>query len=471
MSISERYPDGTRKGIPGNYEEAAAYIEELPRFTKKHSLEHTKEFLRRLGNPAADRKIIHVAGTNGKGSVCAFLQALLMAEGKQTGFFTSPHLVSVNERIRRNNVPVDNGMFFAVFCEVLEAARQMEEEGAGHPSYFEFLFGMGMKAFSRMDVEYIILETGLGGRLDATNSIEHPALSVITSISLDHTDILGDTITQIAGEKAGIIKSGVPVIFDGSNQEAAEVIRRKAREKGAPCKEISNHAFEIREVTRKHIAFSRVNAYDKYVICKVSICGCYQAMNAELALEAAEYLMGDRRIPDGRDLRGGQDVGCTADEIRDQRRREAIASVRWEGRMEQAAPHLIIDGAHNPGAVEAFVESVKALGAEGKGGMVLIFSAVSDKKYEQMIAYLCGHLDVKAYVVTEVEDARRVPAGELMWVFRRYTDRLVVCETDIGEALRRAEALREGEGDIYCLGSLYLAGMVRKRLKGGVDYA
>ena len=198
------------------YEEAAAYIEEIPKFTKKHTLEHTKTFLKRLGNPAADRKIVHVAGTNGKGSVCAYLQAILMAEGKRTGFFTSPHLVSVNERIRVDNIQIDNETFLKVFRKVLKIVRQMVEDGIEHPSYFEFLFGMGMTAFAETDVEYIILETGLGGRLDATNAIDNPALAIITSISLDHTAILGDTIEKIAGEKAGIIKPGVPVLFDGS---------------------------------------------------------------------------------------------------------------------------------------------------------------------------------------------------------------------------------------------------------------
>ena len=150
-----------------------------------------------MGNPAADRKIVHVAGTNGKGSVCAYLQAILMAEGKRTGFFTSPHLVSVNERIRVDNIQIDNETFLKVFRKVLKIVRQMVEDGIEHPSYFEFLFGMGMTAFAETDVEYIILETGLGGRLDATNAIDNPALAIITSISLDHTAILGDTIEKI----------------------------------------------------------------------------------------------------------------------------------------------------------------------------------------------------------------------------------------------------------------------------------
>lgn len=430
------------------YEEAAAYIEEIPKFTKKHTLEHTKTFLKRLGNPAADRKIVHVAGTNGKGSVCAYLQAILMAEGKRTGFFTSPHLVSVNERIRVDNIQIDNETFLKVFRKVLKIVRQMVEDGIEHPSYFEFLFGMGMTAFAETDVEYIILETGLGGRLDATNAIDNPALVIITSISLDHTAILGDTIEKIAGEKAGIIKPGVPVFFDGSSKKAAEVIKAKAAELGVSCREVTKNAYEIQEVHRKYIAFSRRSAYDKDVIFQVPMCGCYQAMNAELALEASEYLL-------------------AGEEIHMDRWKEALAELHWEGRMERVGAHITVDGAHNPGAMEAFVESVKALDESERGEMVLLFSAVSDKKYDQMIEYLCENLDVKAYVVTQIEDERGVPAEELADVFRRYTDRPVYCKERLEDAVRTAMNERGETGEIYCLGSLYLVGMMKKLLAGG----
>lgn len=430
------------------YEEAATYIEEIPKFTKKHTLEHTKMFLKRLGNPAADRKIVHVAGTNGKGSVCAYLQAILMAEGKRTGFFTSPHLVSVNERIRVDNIQIDNETFLKVFRKVLKIVRQMVEDGIEHPSYFEFLFGMGMTAFAETDVEYIILETGLGGRLDATNAIDNPALAIITSISLDHTAILGDTIEKIAGEKAGIIKPGVPVFFDGSSKKAAEVIKAKASELGVSCREVTKNVYEIQEVHRKYIAFSRRSAYDKDVIFQVPMCGCYQAMNAELALEASEYLL-------------------AGEEIHMDRWKEALAELHWEGRMERVGAHITVDGAHNPGAMEAFVESVKALDESERGEMVLLFSAVSDKKYDQMIEYLCENLDVKAYVVTQIEDERGVPAEELADVFRRYTDRPVYCKERLEDAVRTAMNERGETGEIYCLGSLYLVGMMKKLLAGG----
>ena len=430
------------------YEEAAAYIEEIPKFTKKHTLEHTKTFLKRLGNPAADRKIVHVAGTNGKGSVCAYLQAILMAEGKRTGFFTSPHLVSVNERIRVDNIQIDNETFLKVFRKVLKIVRQMVEDGIEHPSYFEFLFGMGMTAFAETDVEYIILETGLGGRLDATNAIDNPALAIITSISLDHTAILGDTIEKIAGEKAGIIKPGVPVFFDGSSKKAAEVIKAKASELGVSCREVTKNAYEIQEVHRKYIAFSRRSAYDKDVIFQVPMCGCYQAMNAELALEASEYLL-------------------AGEEIHMDRWKQVLAQLHWEGRMERIGAHITVDGAHNPGAMQAFVESVKALDESERGEMILLFSAVSDKKYDEMIEYLCGNLDVKAYIVTQIEDERGVPVEELADIFRRYTDRPVYCKERLEDAVRTALDKRGESGEIYCLGSLYLVGIIKKLLAGG----
>lgn len=425
--------------------EAVRYIDELPKFTKKHTLEHTKDFLKRLGNPCKDRKVIHVAGTNGKGSVCAYMQAILAAEGKTTGFFTSPHLVKINERIQMNREEVDDDTFYRVFCKVMPVAVEMEKEGAGHPSYFEFLYGMGMKAFEEMDVEYIILETGLGGRLDATNSFENPVMSIITSISLDHTDILGDTIEKIAAEKAGIIKKHVPVFYDGSDETAAAVIARTAKELEAPCKEIGKSAFEILEVKRNYIAFYRSNAYDKDIIWKVPICGYYQVMNAELALSAAEAL-----------LKG--------EEIHMERWVDAVAGMSWAGRMEEVMPHLIVDGAHNPGAMDALVKSVNLL--EEKID-VLIFSAVSDKKYDQMIAYICENLEVGTFIVTEINDWRKVEAEELYKVFKQNTEKEVLCKKDIKEAIETAFSMRE-DGEIYCIGSLYLVGMIKDLLAGGV---
>lgn len=438
------------------YEEAVHYIEEIPKFTKKHTLEHTREFLKALGNPEEGQKVIHVAGTNGKGSVCAYIQAMLTAEGQKVGFFTSPHLVKMNERICLNGEPVTDAAFLKAFHIVKNKVDEMSGDGFAHPSYFEFLFGMGMVVFQEKRPDYVILETGLGGRLDATNAIREPILTVITSVSLDHTQYLGNTVAAIAAEKAGIIKEGVPLIFDGSSKEASEVIRSRAKKKGSKCREITNHAFKIREITNKYIAFCRGNAYDDNIVWKLSSCGIYQMMNASIAIAAME------QIVDG-----------PVRKERYERWREALFHVVWEGRMEEVLPGVYLDGAHNPGAIEAFCDSVLALekeerrGAEGAKEQtlpVILFAAVSDKEYETMIAELCSRIPAKAYVVTEVCDKRKIPAGELAGIFRKYTKRPVLERKELHRAWETAMDYKEEQGNVYCLGSLYLAGMVKDNI-------
>lgn len=421
------------------YQEAVAYIEEIPKFTEKHSLAYIRDFLKRMGNPGMDRKIIHVAGTNGKGSVCAYMQAVLLEMGRRTGFFTSPHLISINERIVVDREQIDDAEFLAVFEQVKETVDGMAADGVSHPSYFEFLFGMAMLAFAQADVEYIILETGLGGRLDATNAVEHPAVAVITSISLDHTAYLGDTVEQIAAEKAGIIKEGVPVIFDGTDPGAAAVIEARAKALHADCRKLGKNAFEIREITRKHIAFSRGSAYDKDELWTIRGCGTYQMMNVSLALAALETVLPEEYVDY-------------------ERWKKAVSCVVWKGRMEEIRPGIFLDGAHNPGAVEAFADTLDALGERRP---VILFSAVSDKEYEKMVSILCGRVKDGLYIITEIKDSRKVPARELGEIFRRYTDSQVLVCREPAEALQEALARRH-DRCICCLGSLYLIGELRR---------
>lgn len=430
-----------------NYNEVVQYIGEIPKFTKKHTLEHTREFLRRLGNPCHDKKIIHVAGTNGKGSACAFMQAILLSEEKEVGFFTSPHLVKMNERIRINGVDITDEDFVEAFVFVKNVVDQMAKEEIEHPSYFEFLYGMGMVAFANAGVEYVILETGLGGRLDATNSFEHPVMSVITSIGLDHTAILGNTIAEIASEKAGIIKTGVPVVFDASQSESANVIRQKANEMDSPCKEIGKDAFEIREISDKNIAFSILSEYDNDNVWRVKGTGVYQAMNATLAIEAMKYLFAD-----------------TTDYSK---WKSAIASVNWSGRMEEILPGVILDGAHNLPAIEKFVESMQF---QKEVPYIILFSAVADKDYEGMIELLCKKTRAQGYVITRLQDERGVQLEVLADQFRQYADCPVYAEDNLEKAFAYAMDQKGAEGRLYCLGSLYLVGEL-KQLIGGGAYA
>ena len=426
------------------YDDMVSYIADIPKFTKKHSLEHTREFIRRLGNPCHDRKIIHVAGTNGKGSVCAFMQAILLCEGKTVGFFTSPHLIRLNERIQMNGQQITDEALVSCFQRVKHVVDQMVSEGIEHPSYFEFLYGMGMLAFEESGVEYVILETGLGGRFDATNSFTHPVMTILTSIGLDHMGILGNTVAEIAGEKAGIIKRRVPVVFDGTSEEASRVIQKRAEEMEAPCRKIGNDAFEILEITDKQVAFSVLNGYDKNTFWTVHGTGVYQAMNATLALDAAEAVLGKE-----------------ADE---EKWKHAIANVCWPGRMEEVLPGVILDGAHNLPAIERFVESLSWQKKEGK--RVILFSAVEDKDYEQMIALLCKESDADAYFVAKLADARGAGKEVMEKMFRAYTEKPVYVSASLEEVFSEALEQKGRNGRLYCLGSLYLVGELKELIGG-----
>ena len=432
------------------YEEVVRYIEDIPKFTKKHTLLHTRKFMRRLGNPCQGRKVLHVAGTNGKGSVCAYMQAILLFEGKRVGFFTSPHLVKLNERIRINGKDIDDDTFCRIFAKVRQVAEELEREGLEHPSYFEFLYGMGMLAFEENDAEYIVLETGLGGRLDATNSFEHPFLSVITSIGLDHTEILGDTIEKIAGEKAGIIKKGVPVFFDGSDERSSRVIEETAENVEAPWYKMEKDALKIQEITDKHIAFSILDEYDNNTVWQVASTGIYQVMNAALAIRAMRYTFGDKAEI------------CKWQKV--------VASVKWQGRMEEVLPGVIFDGAHNLTAIREFTKSIR-LQREAEGEihpLIILFSAVADKDYSHMIELLCKESKADVYVIAKVDNKRGAQADTLAALFRKYTDRPVYREDTLADAFTRALNEKGSEGKLYCLGSLYLVGEL-KELIGGED--
>ena len=273
-----------------NYTEAVEYILNVPKFTTKNKPEHTVELLKRLGHPECGMKVIHVAGTNGKGSVCAFLSEMLTLAGKKTALFTSPHLVRINERFQINNVPISDELFLESYQKVQAAIDGMVKDGLPHATYFELLYAVAMVAFQKEKAEYVVLETGLGGRLDATNTIEHPIATVITSISLDHTEILGDTIEKIAGEKAGIIKEGVPVIYDGRNEEAEKVIKKRAKELHAPAFVLKEEMYEILGNTDKSIDFCLNCGYYEHAKVTAPYLAPYQVVNSSLALLAMDVI-------------------------------------------------------------------------------------------------------------------------------------------------------------------------------------
>ena len=425
------------------YQEAVAYIDETPKFTKKNTLDHTRAFLKRLGDPQEKMKILHVAGTNGKGSVCSFLASMLKAGGKRTGLFTSPHLVKINERFVVDEQDVSDEEFLEAFHTVMDCVEEMKEEGYPHPTYFELLFLIGMKLFERAGVEYLVLETGLGGRLDATNSVAHPLVSVITSISLDHTEYLGDTVAAIAGEKAGIIKEGVPVVYDASCPESAEVIRRRAEELHAPAYPITPKMYKISKTTKKHIDFSIDSGYYDDIRLSISSVAEYQVKNAAEAVTAIRVI--DRE-------------GAFTDEVI----RKGVEEMRWQGRMETVLPGVIIDGAHNEAGVEEFVKTARRLEADYP--VTLLFAAVGDKDYRHMIETICRKLRLERVIVTEVGGYRSVDVKVPEELFRQFGAKKVTAIPDVEEAFD--EALREqGDGILFCVGSLYLVGNIKSILE------
>ena len=423
-----------------NYEEAVAYIEETPKFTTKNKLSHTKECLERLGNPEKKFKVIHVAGTNGKGSTCAFLTSIFREAGYSCGLFTSPHLVVINERFQINEKNIDNQAFMSAFEKVKALADELVAEGSYHPTYFEMLFLMGMVIFAEAGVDYVMLETGLGGRLDATTAVEDPVACVITSISFDHMQYLGNTIAEIAGEKAGIIVPGVPVIYDGNNPEAAQVIRKQAEALGSPYYEVKKENTEILRNTSAGIDFCMENEYYGNTAFSIPFIAGYQVMNAALALKTAEVIKDVVNLPKDAVLRG-------------------LRETRWQGRMETVLPGVIVDGAHNEDGVEKFVETAEHFQKDYP--LTLLFSAVDDKDYTDMIRTVAGRIRFQHVIVTQVGGYRKVPAEQLADIFRKEGCLCAESCEDVESSFRRALEYRGKEGMLFCVGSLYLVGEIK----------
>ena len=423
---------------------ARDYLLAIPLWTKKkNTLDEVRHFLKELGNPDEQLNIIHVAGTNGKGSVCADLTAMLMEAGYHVGTFVSPHLTDVTERFLVDGVPVEEAGFSESFARVKAVTDRLTAEGYAHPTFFEFVFLMAMDLYGRRKPDFVVLETGLGGRLDTTNVIRHPLACVITSISLDHTQYLGDTVELIAAEKAGIIKPGIPVVYDNNDRAAGSVIAAAADRLGS--------------------AAYGLTAEDS---CRgVSFAAPYQAMNAALAVKVLEIL----------EIEGVNAEVC----------RKALASVHWTGRMQQVAPDVWVDGAHNPGGIRAFIQAVKAQnglavqekqsaqqpdqGEQNAADMhpqiQLLFAAVSDKDYHEMIRLLCTELSPERVTVVQLKSERGLQADALARQFEDAGCSHVTAFDSTKDALKHVLSEKKEGDHLYMVGSLYLIGEILEDLK------
>ena len=436
--------------------QAEEYLEKIPMWTReKHSLTDIRAFLHEMGDPDRKLSIIHVAGTNGKGSVCAFLTSLYRNAGFRTGTFISPHLVTVRERFLLNNEMVSPGKLQAAFETVLETVNIMKEKGYSHPSYFEFLFYMAMALFADETPELVILETGLGGRLDATNVVENPLACVITSISLDHIMYLGDTIEAVAGEKAGIIKRQVPVIYDDTVPEASEVIRERAVQMASKAYPVGKGDFSILETKDQGLSIraegeaAQAFAAAGPLVLEIPFEAPYQAENAMLAVKTAVVL-------------GQRERGFRLTEAQIT---EGIRTARWAGRMERAGENLYLDGAHNPGGIKAFIQAAASMAARQKKKAYLLFGAVSDKDYRAMARLLCEGISWAGIGVVHIDSSRSMDTEVLAEAFSQAYKGPVRAFETAGEALREMKK-QAGDELLFCAGSLYLIGELKVQLKG-----
>ncbi|RSD23325.1 bifunctional folylpolyglutamate synthase/dihydrofolate synthase [Mesobacillus subterraneus] len=354
------------------YEHAIDWIHARLRLGIKPGLTRMEWMLERLGHPERQIKTIHVGGTNGKGSTVTFLRSILQSAGYRVGTFTSPYFEQFNERISINGQPISDQELIELTNVIKPLADELDKTELGGPTEFEVITAMSMYYFAKMSpVDVVIYEVGLGGRFDSTNVI-HPLLSIITSIGLDHTAILGDTYGEIAFEKAGIIKNGVSVITGVKQAEALEVIRKKARESRSPMYQLGeDFSTGSRESLKNGEQFSFSSLFGKVESLQTSMIGSHQIDNAACAVMACQVLKNYYSfIIDESNIRDG------------------LIQAYWPGRLEvlSESPYILIDGAHNEEGINALASEINSRFADKK--VNILFAALKDKKLDRMIATL-----------------------------------------------------------------------------------
>jgi len=404
--------------------------------TAKFGLERIRAVLDAMGRPEELTRFVHVAGTNGKGSTSAMIESGLRADGRRTGLFTSPHLAEPTERIRISGAPVSATRFAALFDRVHAVVEKLLAENAIdlHTTYFETVTAMAFLAFAEEPVDIVVLEVGLGGRLDATNVV-HPALSVITPVDFDHEAYLGKSLESIAGEKAGILKEGVPAVLARQRPEAAAVLEARAGHLHVPLTHTADWVVEDLQVVARGSRFHLRGERSLSIACPLA--GEHQAENAVTAAASLVRL----GVP-GPAIESG------------------IAGTRWPGRLEQvsADPEIIVDGAHNPAGARALAAYIDRFYADRR--VRLIYGAMRDKAVDEISGILFPR--ARQVIVTAPRQARALSPESI---------RLVSDHPDLHTAPDLASALelvRDASADdvVFITGSLFLVAEARALLLG-----
>ena len=435
-----------------NFQEAVTYLLSLGRelaaptqaATAKFNLENISVLAQHLGHPENKYPSLHIAGTNGKGSTAAFLQAMLREAGYRTGLYTSPHLERINERIRLDGEPISDQAFADTFSRVHELIERLLAAGAlrAHPTFFECVTALAFLYFADAGVDFAVFETGLGGRLDSTNIVT-PQVSVITRIDFDHENFLGHSLREIASEKAGIIKRGVPVVTAAQRAEVLDVIAGRAGELHSSLLAVSaEYAVESFQMEEGRVrAFVKSRNAEKGLNIDPQLAGRFQLENALNAVAAAHVLKSQgHRLTDGVIELG-------------------VATAVWPGRMEKirSQPDVYLDGAHNPAAAQALAGFIQENFAGRK--IILLFGALRDKAVDEIAGVL---FPLASHVIfTEPGTSRAISASQLAEIAGHYA---ASSETipDANSALRAAFDKASQHDVIFITGSLYLVGQLRR---------
>lgn len=417
--------------------EAVSFIQAASWQGSRLGLERIAELMARLGDPERDLKFVHVAGTNGKGSVAAMLAAILTAAGYRTGLYTSPHLCRYHERMQIDGVPISDGDLCAAAETVKIQADRMDDP----PTEFERITAMALVYFAQKACDIVVLEVGLGGRLDATNVIPPPEAAVITNLGLEHTDVLGDTLAQIAWEKAGIVKPGCAVVSYDSAPEALEVIGAVCAERGAPLTRVRRSDLRLLSQGLEGQRFSWRDLEDLYL----PLLGEHQLHNAAVALETVRVLgRGKWNIPE-------------------KAVRDGLAAARWPARLEVLSrdPLFLLDGGHNPQCAKALADSLKQL-LPGQKFLFLI-GVLADKDYPAIVGQMLPL--AQEFICLTPDSGRALPAGELAAYLEGEGARAAAC-ADVPSGIAAALCAADGARAVVAFGSLYLAGAVREVFHG-----
>lgn len=437
------------------YQKCVDYILSIPMFAEKLGMDNLNRILELCGHPEQCCPVIHVAGTNGKGSTCSFLMSILKQEGKRVGVFTSPHLIKINERIRINNEIIEDDEFVELFDETMGVVEIAKQNGIAHPSFFEFMFLMGALYFKKKKVDYVIYETGMGGRLDATNVV-NPVLCIITSVGLDHMQFLGNTIEEIAQEKAGIIKKGVPTVFFDRKDDATPVIYNKCKKIGSNLHVVEKTQYKLSKITKKAIDFSFNSGYYEYDGLAIKKTALYQVENATLAIKAYEILH-EKCGSCSFDFQNSDSENSVKDRYIDWIK-AGLFDMDWPCRMQCVDEHIYIDGAHNEEAINAFCETLEVLfPTEQK---ILLFAVSKDKDYENMIGRL-SRVPFEEIIIVQYEGSRAAQLETVEATFRRFSGSRITTFEDIREGFQYARSHVKDQF-LFCVGSLYLAGDLLK---------